>query len=83
MKTVWERESTVSKERSAVPLESVNDRLTIPSRMDDVDSETDAGGFNTTFDNDADMDAEIASSRMGDFYSVVDDARSLVSKQVH
>ncbi|VDK88743.1 unnamed protein product, partial [Litomosoides sigmodontis] len=81
IQTIWERESTVSKERSVVPLESINDRLTIPSRMDDVDSETDAGGFNTTFDNDTDMDAEIASSRMGDFHSVVDDARSLVSKQ--
>lgn len=82
--TAWERESTISKEqsRSLVPSESINGRLLIPSRMDDVDSETDAGGFNTTFDNDTDMDTEVASSRMSDFRSVADDVRSLASKQV-
>ncbi|EFO24673.1 hypothetical protein LOAG_03814 [Loa loa] len=83
VQAAWERGSTISKEQSAsvIPSESVNDRLTIPSRMDDVDSETDAGGFNTTFDNDTDMDAEAPSSRMGDFSSVADDVRSLASKQ--
>ncbi|MCP9260473.1 hypothetical protein DINM_003509 [Dirofilaria immitis] len=79
----WERESTISKgqSRSVVPSESVNGRSTIPSRMDDIDSETDLGGFNVTFDNDANMDAEMASSHMNDFPSVVDDVRLLASKQ--
>lgn len=72
------REGVISKEqsRSAVPSESVDGRLTIQSRMDDVDSEIDAGCFDTTIENDTDMDAEAASSRMND-------ARSLASKQVH
>lgn len=80
----WERESTISKEqsRSVAPSESVNDRLTIPSRMDDVDSEIDADGFSATFGNDTDIDPEVASSRVGDFRSVTDDVRSLASKQV-
>uniref|UniRef100_A0A915PQQ0 Condensin complex subunit 2 n=1 Tax=Setaria digitata TaxID=48799 RepID=A0A915PQQ0_9BILA len=80
----WERESTISRERvrSAVPSESINFRSTIPSRMDDVDSETDAGGFTATFDNDADMDAELTPSHMSDFQSTADDARMVASKQV-
>ncbi|VBB31522.1 unnamed protein product [Acanthocheilonema viteae] len=83
VQTAWERESTISKEqsRSIVPSESINDRLTISSRMNDVDSETDAGGFNATFDNDTDMDTEVTSSRMSDFRPAADDVRSLASKQ--
>ncbi|CAG9538649.1 unnamed protein product [Cercopithifilaria johnstoni] len=80
VQTAWERESTISKEQPR-SVESVNDRLAIPSRIDDVDSETDAAAFNTTFDNDTDMGEEVASSRMGDFRSVTDDVRSLASKQ--
>ncbi|KAK6114144.1 Condensin complex subunit 2 family protein [Brugia pahangi] len=81
MQSAWERESIISKEQSrsavpsAIPSESVNGRL-IASRMDDINSEIDAG-----FDNDTDMDADVASSHVNDYHSVADDVRSLASKQ--
>ncbi|VDK80736.1 unnamed protein product [Onchocerca ochengi] len=83
VQAAWEREGTISKEQSrlVVPSESLNGRSRVPSRMDDIESETDGSGFNTTFDSDADMNAEIPSSHMSDFHSVGDDARSLASKQ--
>uniref|UniRef100_A0A1I8EVF6 Condensin complex subunit 2 n=1 Tax=Wuchereria bancrofti TaxID=6293 RepID=A0A1I8EVF6_WUCBA len=77
MQSVWERESIISKEQSrpAVLSESINGRLMIASRMDDINSETDA-----CFDNDTDMDADVT-SRLNDFHSVADDVRLFSSKQ--
>lgn len=88
----WEKEGTVptstvptgERSRSTVPTEWGTGRSGITNRLDDVESvnEMDGGCFNTSFDNDTDMDTEIASSRFGDIRSFTDDLRSVISKQV-
>ncbi|VDM96809.1 unnamed protein product [Thelazia callipaeda] len=76
-----ECENSIPNEHSrSVVCESANNAKN-PSRIEDNDCVLDVGGFNTSFDNELEIDAEVALSHSVGAQPVTDDDQSIVSKQ--